>query len=94
MDLRSVVTGISTLFGYGLTTGGPAIMFFGWIVVSFFTLFIGASMAEIVSAAPASGGPYFWSARLAPPQHSAFASWITGWLVLLFKHLDFVLLLY
>jgi amino acid transporter len=75
------VTGITTLFGYGITTGGPAAMSIGWIVVSIFSIFIGLSMAEIVSASPASGGPYFWSARLAPPQSSAFASWLTGWLV-------------
>jgi amino acid transporter len=53
----------------------------GWIVVSFFTLFIATSMAEIVSAIPTAGGPYYWAAILAPPQHSAFASWVTGWYV-------------
>lgn len=58
-------------------------MSIGWIVVSFFTLAVALGMAEIVSAIPTSGGPYFWSAMLAPPAHSAFASWITGWFNLL-----------
>ncbi|RDW59428.1 amino acid transporter-9 [Coleophoma cylindrospora] len=71
--------GIVFLFENGLLTGGPAIMSSGWIIVAFFSVLIGLSMAEIVSAAPASGGPYFWSSKLAPPEHSAFASWITGW---------------
>jgi amino acid transporter len=53
----------------------------GWIVVSFFTMAIALSMAEIVSAIPTAGGPYYWAAILAPPKHSAFASWITGWYV-------------
>jgi amino acid transporter len=44
---------------------------------------VALGMAEIVSAVPTSGGPYFWSAILAPPKHSAFASWITGWFNLL-----------
>jgi amino acid transporter len=55
----------------------------GWIVVSVFTMFIALSMAEIVSAIPTAGGPYYWAALLAPPKHSAFASWITGWFNLL-----------
>jgi amino acid transporter len=48
-------------------------------VVSFFTMFVGLSMAEIVSAIPTAGGPYFWAAILAPPQYAPFFSWLTGW---------------
>ncbi|KAL8656051.1 MAG: hypothetical protein Q9226_002806 [Calogaya cf. arnoldii] len=36
-------------------------------------------MAEIVSAIPTSGGPYFWAYMLAPPEHAPFFAWITGW---------------
>ena len=55
----------------------------GWIVVSVFTFIVALGMAEIVSAIPTSGGPYFWAAMLAPPAHAPFASWITGWFNLL-----------
>jgi amino acid transporter len=55
----------------------------GWIVVSFFTMFVALSMAEIVSSIPTAGGPYYWAAMLAPAKHSAFAAWITGWYVIL-----------
>ena len=55
----------------------------GWIVVSVFTFIVALGMAEIVSAIPTSGGPYFWAAMLAPPKRAAFASWITGWFNLL-----------
>jgi amino acid transporter len=82
-SIISVITGLTTLFSYGLNTGGPAVMSIGWIVVSFFTFIVALGMAEIVSAVPTSGGPYFWSAILAPPGHAAFASWITGWFNLL-----------
>lgn len=44
-------------------------------------MFVALGMAEIVSAIPTSGGPYFWAAILAPPNVSAFASWVTGWYV-------------
>lgn len=55
----------------------------GWIIVSFFTLMVATAMAEIVSAIPTSGGPYFWAALLAPPRWSPFAAWLTGWFNLL-----------
>jgi hypothetical protein len=76
---QSVITGITTLFSYGLNNGGPGVMTVGWIIVAVFTFIVALGMAEIVSAIPTSGGPYFWAALLAPPKHSAFASWITGW---------------
>ncbi|KAL7411215.1 APA family basic amino acid/polyamine antiporter [Mrakia frigida] len=78
-SIISVITGISTLFQFGLTTGGPAVMVVGWIVVSFFTMFVALGMAEITSAIPCAGGPYYWSAILAPKKSSAFWSWMTGW---------------
>lgn len=61
------------------TDGISAVMSVGWIVVSFFTFSVALGMAEIVSAIPTSGGPYFWAAMLAPPNHSALSSWLTGW---------------
>ena len=77
------MTGITTLFLYGLNAGGPAVMTIGWIVVSLFTLVVGASMAEILSSIPTSGGPYFWAYMLSPQQHAPFFSWVTGWFNLL-----------
>ncbi|CCC13422.1 unnamed protein product [Sordaria macrospora k-hell] len=82
-SIISVITGLTTLFSYGLSTGGPAVMSISWIVVSFFTLLVAIAMAEIVSAIPTSGGPYFWSAMLAPPSWSPFLAWLTGWFNLL-----------
>ncbi|KAH9208777.1 amino acid/polyamine transporter I [Leptodontidium sp. 2 PMI_412] len=82
-SIISVITGITTLFSYGLNTGGPGVMSVGWIVVSIFTMFVALGMAEIVSAIPTAGGPYYWAAILAPPKGSAFASWVTGWFNLL-----------
>lgn len=82
-SIISVITGITTLFQYGLTTGGPGVMSVGWICVSFFTMFVALGMAEVTSAIPSAGGPYVWSAMLAPKKHAAFASWVTGWFNLL-----------
>ncbi|KAF9074214.1 APC amino acid permease [Rhodocollybia butyracea] len=79
----SVITGIPSLFLYGLNTGGPAVMVYGWIVVSFFTMTVGLAMAEVCSSHPVSGGPYFWAAMLSNPENAPLASWVTGWFNLL-----------
>ena len=42
-------------------------------------LLVGASMAEILSSIPTSGGPYFWAYMLAPQEKAPFFAWITGW---------------
>ncbi|KAG0140423.1 hypothetical protein CROQUDRAFT_665184 [Cronartium quercuum f. sp. fusiforme G11] len=78
-SIISVISGITTLFGTGLNVGGPAVMVWGWIVVSVMTTLVALGMAEIVSAIPTSGGPYFWSAVLTPRRYSGFAAWLTGW---------------
>lgn len=41
--------------------------------------FVALGMAEIVSAIPSAGGPYYWAAIIAPRRSSAFWSWVTGW---------------
>ncbi|KAF9523310.1 APC amino acid permease [Crepidotus variabilis] len=82
-SIISVITGIPSLFLYGLNTGGPAVMVWGWVVVACFTMLVGLAMAEICSAHPTSGGPYFWAAMLSRKQNAPLASWITGWFNLL-----------
>lgn len=54
-------------------------MVWGWVIVSFMTMFVALSMAEVVSAIPTAGGPYYWAAVLAPKRISPLMSWITGW---------------
>ncbi|TFK20172.1 APC amino acid permease [Coprinopsis marcescibilis] len=82
-SIISVMTGIPSLFLSGLNTGGPSVMVWGWVIVSCFTMSVGLAMAEICSAHPTSGGPYYWAAMLSKKEHAAFASWITGWFNLL-----------
>ncbi|KAF8390084.1 hypothetical protein HHK36_024605 [Tetracentron sinense] len=78
-SIISVLTGITTLYNIGLTFGGPIVMIYGWFIVSFFTMFVGFSMAEICSAYPISGSLYYWTAKLAGPKWAPFASWMTVW---------------
>jgi amino acid permease (GABA permease) len=74
----SILSGCLTLYGYGMNTGGPAVIIWGWPVVGVMTLFVGLSMAEVCSSFPTAGGLYYWSAKLAPRNAAAW-SWFTGW---------------
>ena len=42
------------------------------------TMFVGLAMAEIVSALPSSGGPYFWASVLGGRKWGPFAAFVTG----------------
>ncbi len=63
-SIISILTGVATLYGYGLEMGGPLEMTLGWPIATLFTLAIAASMAELCSAYPTSGGVYHWAADL------------------------------
>ncbi len=60
----SILTGATQLFGYGLQHGGPVQMSLGWLLVSFFTMAVALSMAELASAYPTAGALYHWSSFL------------------------------
>jgi amino acid permease (GABA permease) len=74
----SILSGCLTLYGFGMNTGGPAVIVWGWPFVGMMTLFVGLAMAEVCSSYPTAGGLYYWSAKLAPRNGPAW-SWFTGW---------------
>jgi amino acid permease (GABA permease) len=78
----SILSGCLTLFGFGMKTGGPAEMVWGWLVVGFFVTLVALGMAEVASSYPTAGGLYYWSAKLAKTNAPAW-SWFTGWFNLL-----------
>ncbi|WP_051450428.1 amino acid permease [Actinospica robiniae] len=75
----SVLTGCMTMLGYGLNTGGPAEILWGWLIVGGMTTLVGLAMAELASKYPTTGALYYWSAKLAK-RNAARWSWYTGWL--------------
>ncbi|MFK0113158.1 amino acid permease [Streptomyces sp. NPDC091217] len=74
-----ILAGGQTMFGFGMIHGGPVVMLGTWIAIGFFTLLVGLSLADVVSAYPTSGGPYFMASKLGGPRWG----WVTGWLNLL-----------
>ncbi|HEX7304352.1 amino acid permease [Lentzea sp.] len=74
----SILSGCLTLYGFGMNTGGPALIVWGWPFVGLMTLVVGLAMAEVCSSYPTAGGLYYWAAKLAPSNGAAW-SWFTGW---------------
>ncbi|KAJ9102235.1 hypothetical protein QFC19_004779 [Naganishia cerealis] len=83
MSIMGMCSSIATTFNTPLLYGGgPASVVWCWLIGSIFNTTLGASVAEIVSAYPTSGGVYtasLQSMRIG----SSSVGWIVGWLNLL-----------
>ena len=69
------ITSLILLFYYGLFTGGPAVLVWGFLIAAFFSAIVVANIAEICSAYPRNAGSvYYWTGQLAPkvtpPMHT------------------------
>jgi amino acid transporter len=51
----SILSGCLTLYGYGMNTGGPALIVWGWPIVGGMTLLVGLAMAVVCSSFPTAG---------------------------------------
>ncbi|KAI0116290.1 putative GABA permease [Nemania sp. FL0031] len=74
--------GSLTTFLSGLENGGPSGLVYGFLVVWVGTLSTFATLSELVSMAPTSGGQYHWVSMLAPPSSRKFLGYLTGWLAI------------
>ncbi|KAI0124689.1 amino acid permease [Xylariales sp. AK1849] len=77
--VMGLLPSIATTMWYGIGYAGPAANTWGWLLSVGFILCVAASMAELASSMPTSGGLYYAAAVLAGPKHGPFAAWITGW---------------
>ncbi|KZT66736.1 amino acid transporter [Daedalea quercina L-15889] len=78
-SIIGLLPSIASVLADSLPNGGAAAMVWGWLVASFFILLVGMSMAELASAAPTSGGLYFWTHSLSSPRWRNLAAWIVGY---------------
>ena len=61
------ISSLILLFYYGLFTGGPAVLVWGFLIAAFFSAIVVANIAEICSAYPRNAGSvYYWTGQLAP----------------------------
>ncbi|OCH88534.1 hypothetical protein OBBRIDRAFT_836526 [Obba rivulosa] len=63
---------------FAIPNGGLVALVWGWTVCLFFLVFIGLALAEFGSAAPTSGGLYYWTYIFAFPRYRRVLSWIVG----------------
>ncbi|KAJ8594360.1 hypothetical protein M405DRAFT_784681, partial [Rhizopogon salebrosus TDB-379] len=78
-SIVGLVPSIASVFFNAVPNGGPLSMVWGWAVASAFIMCIGLAMAELASAAPTSGGLYYWTYSLASPRYRNLLSWIVGY---------------
>ncbi|KII84524.1 hypothetical protein PLICRDRAFT_117614 [Plicaturopsis crispa FD-325 SS-3] len=64
---------------YAIPNGGAVAMVWGWATCAFFLTFIALAMAELGSAAPTSGGLYYWTFMFSSPRWRTLLAWIVGY---------------
>ncbi|KAF2009008.1 amino acid transporter [Aaosphaeria arxii CBS 175.79] len=77
--LASIPYGLSTTLVYPVIASGPVGIIWGWVLVSLIILCVAASLGEITSVYPTSGGVYYQTFMLAPASYRRIISWICGW---------------
>jgi choline transport protein len=63
----------------GFINGGGPTLIYGYVFCWLGSLATCASISEMASMYPTSGGQYHWVALLSPPRYANFLSWLTGW---------------
>jgi amino acid transporter len=71
----SVLAGCFTTYAQAWNNGGPIAISWAWPLICIPVLIVALCMAELASAYPTAGGPYWWAAKLGGPGWS----WFTGW---------------
>ncbi|KAB2571876.1 Choline transport protein [Lasiodiplodia hormozganensis] len=64
----------------GLVDGGLAGLIWSYVWTFAGFSFVMASLAEMASMAPTSGGQYHWVSEFAPAKYQRFLSYFTGWM--------------
>ncbi|ROW01003.1 hypothetical protein VSDG_02729 [Cytospora chrysosperma] len=68
---------------YGLNNGGPAGLVWGYLFTWVGYMLVFASVAELSSISPTSGGQYHWVSEFAPGKAQKFVSYTVGWIAVL-----------
>ncbi|KAJ3218767.1 hypothetical protein HK099_004932 [Clydaea vesicula] len=75
----AVISSLSGLFETGMATGGPALLFWSWIIGGALNIIVALCLAEICSTYPSAGSVYHWAGSLASHKWAPLLSYITGW---------------
>ncbi|KAF8173700.1 amino acid/polyamine transporter I [Pholiota molesta] len=75
-SIIGIVQSIASVLVYSIPNGGPVAM---WVVCSIFLMAIALSIAELASAAPTSGGLYYWSFKFSSERYKKILCWTVGY---------------
>ncbi|KAF8461313.1 amino acid/polyamine transporter I [Gautieria morchelliformis] len=78
-SIIGLLPSIASVLFFAVPNGGPVGLVWGWLIASCFILTIGMAMAELASAAPTSGGLYFWTYKYASPETRNLLCWLVGY---------------
>ncbi|KAJ6540973.1 amino acid transporter [Mycena vulgaris] len=78
-SINAVVPSVAATLVYSLPYGGPTAMIWGWLASSVFIMFIALALAELGSAAPTSGGVYYWTYKFSSPKYRNLLCWMVGY---------------
>ncbi|KAJ7618134.1 amino acid/polyamine transporter I [Mycena polygramma] len=78
-SINSIVPSIASVLFNSLPNGGPSAMVWGWAASSVFIMVIAVAMAELSSAAPTSGGVYYWTYKYSSPRYRNILCWMVGY---------------
>lgn len=79
ISIMGVLGSVPATWSAPLAAGGPTTATWAWISGVFFSLCLGLSIGELVSAYPTSGGVYYVTKQVFPPDKVPLAAWIIGW---------------
>ncbi|EEB07825.1 amino acid permease [Schizosaccharomyces japonicus yFS275] len=77
-SVLGLLPSVAASLNFTMLSGTPG-MLWGSLIAFVFILCIAASMAELCSSMPTSGGLYYSAKVLAPKGWGPLAAWITGW---------------
>ncbi|KAF8325369.1 APC amino acid permease [Amanita rubescens] len=74
-----LVPSITSTLIFSIPYGGPSAMVWGWTTCGAFLTCMALSMAELGSAAPTSGGLYYWTFKFSSQKWRHFLAWIVAY---------------
>ncbi|EMD31996.1 hypothetical protein CERSUDRAFT_88605 [Gelatoporia subvermispora B] len=74
-----ILPSIASVLTFSIPNGGPYTLVWGWAVCMPFLMIMAVTLAELGSAAPTSGGLYYWTFKYASPRWRQLLSWIVGY---------------
>jgi len=78
-SIIGLLPSIASVLLFAIPNGGGPSMVWGWLAASIFLMSIAFAMAELASAAPTSGGLYFWTYSLSSPRWRNLLCWLVGY---------------